>query len=147
MLDQTNKNLGYVCGRLFAVLEYAQEKANGKDHATIRERYMSAASATPAAVFATLLNLSNHHVEKIKAGQAGSAYFIEDKKQEIIDPQVECLTRSPCHFIEDKKQEIIDLLPADGVPAHLDLQDQGRFYVGYYHQMKDIYTKKDNTKE
>jgi CRISPR-associated protein Csd1 len=27
-------------------------------------------------------------------------------------------------------------------PAHLSLQDQGRFAVGYYHQRQDFFTKK-----
>jgi CRISPR-associated protein Csd1 len=38
----------------------------------------------------------------------------------------------------------------DGIsdfPAHLSLADQGRFAVGYYHQMQDFFTKKDNSKE
>ena len=116
MLDKQNTNLGYVCGRLFAVLEYSQKRAN--DITTIRERYMNSASATPAAVFSTLLNLNVHHVEKLE--NAGAKIYIENMKQEIVD-----------------------LLPADGFPAHLDLQDQGRFFVGYYHQMQELFTKKD----
>ena len=44
-------------------------------------------------------------------------------------------------FFEKLKQEIIDKIPADGFPAHLDLQDQGRFFVGYYHQRQDFFTK------
>ena len=63
MLDKENTNQGYLYGRLFAVLDKIQEDAN-KQH-SIRERYMNAASATPAAVFSTILNLSNHHLEKI----------------------------------------------------------------------------------
>ena len=31
---------------------------------------------------------------------------------------------------------------ADGFPTHLDLQDQGRFFVGYYHQRQDFFTSK-----
>ena len=121
MLDKENTNLGYICGRLFAVLEYTQKSANNIN--TIRERYMNAASATPAAVFATLLNLNLHHVEKL-----------ENEGRKV--------------FIETLKQEIVSLIPANGFPAHLDLQDQGRFFVGYYHQLQDFYTKKSTeTKE
>ena len=115
MLDKQNNNTGYACGRLFAVLEYSQKSANNIN--TIRERYMNSASATPAAVFPTLLNLSVHHVEKLD----------NDGKR---------------NYIEKLKQDIIAMLPADGFPSHLDLQDQGRFFVGYYHQMQDLYTKK-----
>ncbi len=113
MLDKDNNNQGYLCGRLFAVLDKIQEDANNQH--SIRERYMNAASATPATVFATILNLSSHHAENLNEGR--KIYF------------------------EKIKQEIIDKISADGFPSHLDLQDQGRFFVGYYHQRQDFFTK------
>lgn len=116
MLDKENLNQGYLCGRLFAVLDKIQEDANGIH--TVRERYMNAASATPAMVFATILNLSTHHLEKLNMGK--QVYF------------------------EKLKQEIISKLDADGFPAHLDLQDQGSFFVGYYHQRQDFFMGKEN---
>ena len=114
MLDKDNNNQGYLCGRLFAVLDKIQEDAN--NISSIRERYMNAASATPSAVFATILNLSIHHSEKLDEGRR--IYF------------------------EKLKQEILDKVSADGFPTHLDLQDQGRFFVGYYHQRQDFFTSK-----
>lgn len=117
MLDKENQNQGYLCGRLFAVLEKIQEDTNGIH--TIKERYMNSASATPATVFATLLNLSTHHLEKLNNG--GQIYY------------------------EKLKQEIISMLDANGFPAHLNLQDQGRFFVGYYHQRQDLFTSKGTT--
>ena len=120
MLDKDNTNPGYLCGRLFAVLDRTQEDANGIS--SIRERYMNAASATPSSVFATILNLSSHHLEKLPN---------EGKKV----------------FYEKLKQEIIDKIPAEGFPAHLDLQDQGRFFIGYYHQRQDFFTKKEEDKD
>lgn len=75
---------------------------------------MNAASGTPATVFPTIMNLSLLHSEKLSEG--GKIHF------------------------EKIKQDIIDLLPADGFPAHLDMQDQGRFFVGYYHQRQLLYT-------
>ena len=116
MLDKENKNQGYLCGRLFAVLDKIQEDANGTH--SIRERYMNSASATPATVFATILNLSSHHLEKLSVGR--QVYF------------------------EKLKQEIISKLDANGFPSHLDLQNQGRFFVGYYHQRQDFFISKDN---
>lgn len=115
MLDKENQNQGYLCGRLFAVLDKIQEDANGIH--SIRERYMNSASATPATVFATILNLSNHHLEKLNGG--GQVFY------------------------EKLKQEIISKLDANGFPAHLDLQDQGRFFVGYYHQRQEMFTSKE----
>lgn len=116
MLDKRNTNQGYLCGRLFAVLDRIQEDANGIS--SIRERYMNAASSTPSSVFATILNLSSHHLENLSN---------EGKKV----------------FYEKLKQEIIDKISFDGFPAHLDLQDQGRFFVGYYHQRQDFFNKKE----
>lgn len=116
MLDKENQNQGYLCGRLFAVLDKIQEDANNIH--SIRERYMNAASATPATVFATILNLSTHHLEKLN----------------------ECKQV----FYEKLKQEIISKLDAGGFPAHLDLQDQGCFFVGYYHQRQAFFMSKEN---
>lgn len=117
MLDKENNNQGYLCGRLFAVLDKIQEDANGIH--TMRERYMNAASTTPATVFGTLMNLSSHHAENLKS--EGSKVIFEKMKQEIISK-----------------------LPSDGFPAHFDLQDQGRFFIGYYQQRADLFSKKDN---
>ena len=121
MLDKDNNNQGYLCGRLFAVLDKIQEEANNQH--SIRERYMNSASSTPAAVFSTILNLSNHHVENLK-NEGRKVYF------------------------EKLKQEIISKIDADGFKAQLDLQDQGRFFIGYYHQRQDFFLKsEDNNNE
>lgn len=114
MLDKGNNNQGYLCGRLFAVLDKIQYEAN--NISSIRERYMNAASATPSSVFATILNLSVHHAEKLDEGRR--IYF------------------------EKLKQEIFEKMSANGFPTHLDLQDQGRFFVGYYHQRQDLFASK-----
>ena len=116
MLDKENTNQGYLCGRLFAVLDKIQEEANNQH--SIRERYMNAASSTPAAVFSTILNLSNHHVENLK-NEGRKIYF------------------------DKLKQEIISKIDANGFRPQLDLQDQGRFFIGYYHQRQDFFTKNE----
>jgi len=67
-LDQENKNQGYLCGRLFAVLEKIQEDAQPGINSTIKDRFYGAASSTPVTVFGRLLNLSNHHLGKLSAG-------------------------------------------------------------------------------
>ena len=121
MLDKDNSNHGYICGRLFAVLDKIQEEANNQH--SIRERYMNSASSTPATVFSTILNLSNHHIENLK-NDGRKIYF------------------------EKLKQEIISKIDANGFKSQLDLQDQGRFFIGYYHQRQDFFTKNDeNSKE
>lgn len=116
MLDKSNNNAGYLCGRLVAVLEKVQEDVKGGD--SIRTRYLGAASTTPSTVFPAMLNLTIHHSEKLSDG---SRIFYEQLKQEII-----------CQF------------PSAEFPTHLDLNDQGRFFVGYYHQRNYLFTKKEN---
>lgn len=115
MLDKNNTNTGYLCGRLAAVLEKIQNDVSCGD--SIRTRYMGAASATPSAVFPTMLSVSIHHSEKIE-------------KDSIRI------------FYERLKAEIISKLPATGFPTHLSLIDQGCFFIGYYHQRADLYTAK-----
>lgn len=107
MLDKQNLNSGYLCGRLFAVLENLQFAANGQD--SIRASYMNAASSTPSAVFPTILKLSNSHYSKLAKDKKGLAVFFDNQKKEIMA------------MIQD-------------FPDTLELSDQGRFFLGYYHQ-------------
>ncbi|MGE5558348.1 MAG: type I-C CRISPR-associated protein Cas8c/Csd1 [Bacillota bacterium] len=106
-LDTSQPSIGYQLGRLFATLEKIQEEANPGINATIRERYYGAACATPVTVFTILLRLKNHHLAKLE--NKGRAIYFEQLLGEIINN------------LKD-------------FPAHLDLHEQGRFAIGYYHQ-------------
>lgn len=117
-LDETNSNVGYRLGRLFAVLEKAQEEAQPGINATIRDRYYGAASSTPMTVFPTLLKLKNHHLSKLE--NRGRAVNLEKRIGEIME-------------------RIGDF------PAQLALADQGRFAIGYYHQRQDFFKKSEPT--
>lgn len=107
MLDKSNTNQGYLCGRLFAVLENLQYAANKQD--SIRSGYMNAASSTPSAVYPTILKLSNSHYSKLAKDKKGLAIYFDNQKKEIM-------------------AQISDF------PDTLDLSDQGRFFLGCYHQ-------------
>lgn len=121
-LDLENKNQGYLLGRLFAVLENIQSQAIQGLNATIKDRYYGAASTTPVTVFGRLLDLSNHHLGKLPGGS--KVYF------------------------EKKLQDIIDGISSSGMPSHLNLDDQSRFAIGYYHQRKELFTSnKENVTE
>jgi len=112
-LDPSNPNPAYRLGRLFAVLERVQEAASPGINATIRDRYFGAASTTPVTVFPRLLKLSNHHLSKL------------DNRGQVVN-------------LEKKIGEIVDGL--QDFPKLLDLPDQGRFSLGYYHQRQDFFT-------
>ena len=122
-LDRTNTTPAYLLGRLFAHLELIQKGAIANANATIRDRYYGAASTTPAAVFGQLIRLSNHHLSKIKKEKPGWAYRLT---QEMGD--------------------IMNLFPGDHphFPAHLSLDEQSLFAVGYYHQKHAPWGKTDN---
>ena len=110
-LDRENKNVAYLLGRLFAVLEKAQQDAIPGANATIKDRFYGSASATPRVVFPQLLRLAQHHIQKSDYGKSR-----ERQIEEIV-----------CEIEE--------------FPAHLGLDEQGQFAIGYYHQRQDFYKK------
>lgn len=115
-LNEQSTYLPYRLGRLFAVLEAVQQKANPNINTTIKDRYFNSACATPALVFPTLLRLAQSHLSKI----GGGAEVYYDKM-------------------------IIELLGdvTQSYPLRLSLQDQGIFQIGYYHQKQKLFTKKE----
>ncbi|MFH1024928.1 MAG: type I-C CRISPR-associated protein Cas8c/Csd1 [Planctomycetota bacterium] len=117
-LDETNANVGYRLGRLFATLEKIQSESHPGINATIRDKFYSAASSSPVTVFGNLMRLKNHHLNKL------------DHPGRKI-------------FFEKLMGEIMSAVDANGFPAHLRLDDQGRFAIGYYHQMQKFYEKRE----
>jgi CRISPR-associated protein Csd1 len=115
-LDTTNTNIGYCLGRLFAVLEKIQSESHPGINATIRDKFYGAASSAPVTVFGNLMRLKNHHLAKLE--NAGRRVNFE-------------------RLIGEVMSSVSDF------PPHLRLEDQGRFAIGYYHQMQEFYTKKE----
>jgi len=107
----------YHLGRLFAVLEKVQRDANPGIKSTIRDKYFSSASTTPAATFPTLLSLAQHHISKLDYG-----VYYDKMIGEIMD-----------------KLEVED----NPFPKNLSLDEQGIFYLGFYHQRNLLYKGKE----
>lgn len=118
-LDSNRMDRPYLLGRLFAVLEKAQEEAIPNANATIKDRYLAAAAATPGQVFHMLLKNSANHIAKLKKDpeKKGRAFHYDVMTQDII-------------------AEFSDY------PKTMKAEEQGLFMIGYYHQRKDFYTKK-----
>lgn len=116
-LDKETTNIAYRLGRLFAVLEKAQKDAIPGANTTIKNSFYGSASATPRTVFPRLLRLAQHHIQKAEYG------------------------RNTDKMIEEIMQGI------QGFPAHLGLDDQGLFAIGYYHQRKSFYIKSDKKED
>lgn len=112
-LNEENGNTGYLLGRLFALLEKAQEDANPGINSTIRDRYFGAASAAPGSVFPILLRLAQHHIAKAEYGR-------------LTDKRIE---------------QVISLITQ--FPSHLNLEEQGQFVLGYYQQRQALYKKSE----
>ena len=117
-LNEGSREESYVLGRLFAVLESIQRDANPGINATIRDRYFNSACAAPASVFPVLMKLKNSHMKKIERERAGSKIYYEKLLTEILE----------------KLKEF---------PARLSLEEQGKFILGYYHQMQKRYEKRE----
>jgi CRISPR-associated protein Csd1 len=111
-LDKERTEMGYRLGRLFSVLESIQDRAQGDINAGIRDRYYGSASSSPRSVFSTLMKLKNHHLAKLDA----PGYY-EKLVGEIMEG-------------------------VEQFPAQLNLEQQGLFAIGYYHQRQDHFKKK-----
>lgn len=121
-LDESNNNIGYRLGRLFAVLEKVQEEANPGLNTTIRDSYFGSASSTPGAVFSTLMRRNQHHMTKLRKEKPW-LYVTRDRSIQSI-------------LYNGVDGEI-------GFPLILFLPDQGRFTIGYYHQRQVFFNKPD----
>ena len=119
-LDINNTNQAYLCGRLFAVLEKIQRiSLNGNEiNRTIKDAYFASAASKPSLVFPKLLSLSQNHIKKLNDGNKV--------------------------FYSKMVQEIISKIDGE-FPDTLMLTDQGKFMIGYYHQVQAFFEK--NNKE
>lgn len=119
-LDIERTDGPYLLGRLFSVLEKAQEEAIPGANATMKDRYLSSASATPGLIFHMILKNSTNHIAKLRKDpeKIGRATYFEKLIQEIVDK-------------------------FDAFPSALPAEKQGLFMIGYYHQRKNFFTKKN----
>lgn len=116
-LNEQSSYMPYVLGRMFAVLELMQKAANPGINTTIKDRYFNAASSMPSHVFPQLINLAQKHIAKMNIKL--SVYY--DKQ----------LTELMGRITEE-------------LPARMDLAEQSAFQIGYYHEIRRQYTKKED---
>lgn len=106
----------YVLGRMFSVLEAIQQSANPGLNTTIKDKYFTSACATPALVFPNLIALSEKHMRKL--GEGSRIYY-------------------------SKMMADLMAMIDSSYPSHHTLNEQGIFQLGYYHQTKKRYEKKN----
>ena len=136
-MDPNNGNPGYVLGSLMAVMEDMQRLAMARVlpdgrvenvNASVVDRYFSGASASPRSVFVRLLKNTRHHARKAKdaSEKAGRAFLLErllDEDASRFNPK------------------------GNGFPAHLSLEDQGLFVLGYHQMRKWLWMNKEEREQ
>lgn len=110
----------YLCGCLFAVFDRLQYLAQGGVNAGVVERYYASASVTPALVMGRLFRNAQFHLAKTDGGVATNAA---------------------------KDFESITTALGTSFPPTLDLEEQGRFALGYYHQKAEYRRRSNERKE
>lgn len=121
-LDKNNTNPGYVLGRLLALYEavqYRANKSNTKKPASMHASF-GAAMTTPGIIFPRLNQLAQIHLQKLSDGT--KIWY----DQQIRD---------------------IKALLGDTYPVRLSLAEQGAFDIGYYHQKQELFSKKTDTSD
>ncbi len=119
-LNQENANPAYLWGRLFAVMERAQQAAVGDTNATIVDRYVGAACTTPQRVFGLLYRGCRIHMGTVRKKKPGLAIKLEKE----ID-------------------EIMEALPGDGtLPRVLDSDGQAAFFIAYHQERESLWPSK-----
>ena len=122
-LNEECKDPAYVLGRLFAVLEFVQKDAADQNiNTTIRDRYFNSACTAPALIFPTLLKLKNSHIKKLERNSLRKKF------------EYECLVTTLMEKLDMTEE-------TEGFPRRLSLEEQGKFMLGYYHQIQ--YQKKE----
>ncbi len=119
-LNPESRDPAYLCGRLFAVFDRLQYLALGGVNAGVVERYYASASTTPALVMGRLFRNAQFHLAKAEGGVATNVA---------------------------KDFEAITCALGDQFPATLDLEGQGRFALGYYHQKAEYRRRTAERKE
>lgn len=128
ILNREYADPAYLSGRLLSTLEEVQRRASGSGlSVTIVDRNYSAASTSPSTTLVRLLKLARTaHLPKLKKRNLGYGQMI------------------------DLIQEIMCLIDArDGFPLTLNLHEQAKFALGYYHQRAGLLerTSKETNKE
>jgi len=110
-LDPICKSPGYLCGRVLAEVEGAQIEYHKprKINTTVVDRFYGAASYSPKVIFGSLLKGLQLHMAKLRKERPAVFFAIDSRLQDIMSDMAD-------------------------FPNILNLKEQARFALGYYHQ-------------
>ncbi len=117
--NDNRKQLVNLLGILFSNLEEIQDSANSNVGTTIKDRYFTSASSTPALVFPLLIDLAQKHLKKVPAWKKT---YLSNQLRETMSKIKELTTE---------------------FPVTLSLNEKGIFQLGYYGQTQKRYTRKE----
>ena len=122
VLNPEHPEPAYHLGRLFAALEKLQGDALGDVNATIRDRFIGGALSRPGSVFPVLIRGAHHHLRVLRGKHPG----LRVKRDQLI--------------------EEIHNRVRDKMPQTMTLEQQGMFFLGYYHQRQSLWPSPDGKK-
>jgi CRISPR-associated protein Csd1 len=122
--DPADPNPARRLGRLFALIERAQLAALGdKINATVKDKYLGAAAATPEQVFSKLvLAAEQHHIKRLRNGHS-DADWIKDADH----------ARRVGFALNHDIGRLWSMFD-QGLPVQHSNEEQGLFLVGYYQE-------------
>lgn len=109
-LDKLHTSAAYQCGRLMAVLSFAQELALKQVNSTVVRRFLSAASTSPALYLGRLeIAAEVGHLPKLR--------------------------KQTATFLRDELKAINGRLSPDEIPPVLKPLERSLFVIGFYHEL------------
>ena len=108
-IDLSNESPAYLCGRLFALIEAVQKAAMPGVNTTVTDRFYGTASTAPASVFGWLNKGCQNHLAKLRKEKPGAFFSLDEDLKEIASR-------------------------LKTFPRTLNLEEQGLFALGFYHQ-------------
>ncbi|MDP8240026.1 MAG: type I-C CRISPR-associated protein Cas8c/Csd1 [Candidatus Hatepunaea meridiana] len=119
-LDDNCKDSAYLYGRLFYVLEWAQEEATGGEGV---ERTFGSAMTSPVSTLPRLIARAKQaHLPKLRRDKPVSYRWLQRLLTDILD----------------------GLSPSDVSTVRYEAEEQSLFVLGYYHQRANRFRKKED---
>lgn len=121
-INEESEYLPYVLGRIFSIYEQIQLGAIPNINTTIKDKYFTSASTTPARIFPILGDLAAKHMRK--------AWKSEGLKIKL-----------------DKALGTLTQKIGDHYPSRLSLEERGAFQLGYYFENQKRFNKTNKNNE